>query len=167
MSGILIALMGAKATGRGQYVDTAMFDGAISLMGWNASGYFATGEDVEPESGILLGQLACYNVYETRDGRYMSIGGVEAHLWANFCNVIGRPRVRRMAARPLPPGRDEGGDLPHLQGKDACRVEGVPRGRGLLLVARGHGGRGAGGPADQGPRHGHRDDPTPGASTAP
>ena len=91
MSGILIALMGAKATGRGQYVDTAMFDGAISLMGWNASGYFATGEDVEPESGILLGQLACYNVYETRDGRYMSIGGVEAHLWANFCNVIGRP----------------------------------------------------------------------------
>lgn len=51
MSGILIALMGAKATGRGQYVDTAMFDGAISLMGWNASGYFATGEDVEPESG--------------------------------------------------------------------------------------------------------------------
>lgn len=89
--GILIALLGVKAGGKGQYVDAAMLDGAVSLMSWNASGYLANGRAAEPEGNILLGQLACYNVYETRDKRYISIGAVEAHLWENFCVLIGKP----------------------------------------------------------------------------
>ncbi len=89
--GILTALMGAKDSGMGQYIDTAMFDGAVSLMAWNACGYLAGGADTEPESNILIGQLACYNVYETADGRFISLGSVEAHLWANFCRRIDKP----------------------------------------------------------------------------
>ena len=89
--GILIALLGVKAGGKGQYVDTAMLDGAVSLMSWNGSSYLANGQAAEPEGNILLGQLACYNVYETKDKRYISIGAVEAHLWQNFCVLIGKP----------------------------------------------------------------------------
>lgn len=94
--GILMALMGARQTGRGQYVDTAMFDGAISLMGWPACGTLAGGKGLEPEGSILIGQLACYNVYETKDGRYISLGAVEAHLWANFCNYVGHPEYAEL-----------------------------------------------------------------------
>lgn len=89
--GILTALMGVKNGGPGQYIDTAMLDGAVSLMAWNASGYLANGQAVEPEGNILLGQLACYNIYETKDRRYLSLGAVEAHLWQNFCQKIGKP----------------------------------------------------------------------------
>lgn len=89
--GILTALMGVKNGGPGQYIDTAMLDGAVSLMAWNASGYLANGQAVEPEGNILLGQLACYNIYETKDRRYLSLGAVEAHLWQNFCRKIGKP----------------------------------------------------------------------------
>ena len=91
LSGILIALIGAKQTGRGQYIDTAMFDGAVSMMHWNASSYLANGEAMQPQGNILIGQLACYNVYETKDGRYISLGAVESHLWTNFCEKIGHP----------------------------------------------------------------------------
>lgn len=89
--GILMALMSARQTGRGQYVDTAMFDGAVSLMAWPACGTLAGGKGLEPEGSILIGQLACYNIYETKDNRYISLGAVEAHLWGNFCEASGHP----------------------------------------------------------------------------
>ena len=89
--GILMALMGVKHTGKGQYIDTAMFDGAVSMMHWNASSCLAGGEAMQPQGNILIGQLACYNVYETKDARYISLGAVEAHLWDNFCEKIGHP----------------------------------------------------------------------------
>ena len=89
--GILMALMGVKQTGKGQYIDTAMFDGAVSMMHWNASSCLAGGEAMQPQGNILIGQLACYNVYETKDARYISLGAVEAHLWGNFCEKIGHP----------------------------------------------------------------------------
>ncbi|NCB24234.1 MAG: CoA transferase [Bacteroidia bacterium] len=88
--GILIALMGAKQNGVGQYVDTAMLDGAVSMLTFMAVSYLANGEALEPNGNILIGQLACYNVYETKDSRYISMGGVEAHLWGNFCDKIGK-----------------------------------------------------------------------------
>lgn len=98
--GILIALMGARQSGKGQYVDTAMFDGALSLGAWNVCGCFAEGRDAEPEGGILTGQLACYNIYETADGRCISLGAVEAHLWAKFCDAVGRPEYARLQREP-------------------------------------------------------------------
>lgn len=92
--GIMLALMGVQKNGVGQYVDTAMLDGAVSLMTFNAASILAGFEPMQPAGNILLGQLACYNVYETKDGRYISIGGVEAHLWGNFCDKIGKEEYK-------------------------------------------------------------------------
>jgi crotonobetainyl-CoA:carnitine CoA-transferase CaiB-like acyl-CoA transferase len=38
----------------------------------------------------LNGGMACYNVYETRDGKYVTLGAIEPHLWAAFCKAVGR-----------------------------------------------------------------------------
>ena len=92
--GILIALMGVKNNGVGQYVDTAMLDGALTMLPFMAASYLANGEALKPNGNILIGQLACYDVYETKDGRYISIGGVEAHLWGNFCDKIGKEEFK-------------------------------------------------------------------------
>ena len=34
--------------------------------------------------------MACYNVYETRDGQYITLGAIEPHFWSAFCKAIGR-----------------------------------------------------------------------------
>ena len=72
--GILIALMGVKRNGVGQYVDTSMLDGAVSWLPVLANDYFVKGVSPKAAENILNGQNACYEVYETKDGRYISIG---------------------------------------------------------------------------------------------
>lgn len=92
--GILIALMGVKQNGVGQYVDTSMLDGAVSWLPVLANDYFVKGVSPKAAENILNGQNACYEVYETADGRYISIGAIEPHLWANFCDAIGKEEFK-------------------------------------------------------------------------
>lgn len=92
--GILLAVMGAQKSGVGQYVDTSMLDGAVSWLPILASDYFVTGVAPKAGSAMLIGRNACYEVYETADGKYISIAAVEPHLWANFCDLIGREEFK-------------------------------------------------------------------------
>lgn len=92
--GILLALMARERNGTGQFVDTSMLDGAVSWLPIVASDYFVTGQPPKAGSAMLIGRNACYEVYETKDGRYISIGAVEPHLWANFCDKIGKEEFK-------------------------------------------------------------------------
>lgn len=88
--GILLALQARERNeGRGQYVDIAMLDGLVSWLYIIAGDYFATGK--LPHRGVewTLGGFAFYNVYETRDHKYVSVGAVEAKFWANLCRELG------------------------------------------------------------------------------
>ncbi len=91
LTGLLAALIQRDRTGQGQFVDTAMFDGAFSL----ATMVFSTVSSgmEEPRAGrmILNGRFPLYGIYETRDGRQMSFGAVEFKFWQNFCLAVGRP----------------------------------------------------------------------------
>jgi len=88
--GILAALMARERTGKGQFVDIAMADGVLSLMSREASVYFLS--EVVPERGktLLTGAVPDYNVYETKDGKYISIACLEPQFWNNLCQVLGR-----------------------------------------------------------------------------
>ncbi len=88
--GILLALMARQKSGVGQYVDVSMMDGAFSMMQVPLSVYFATGHVPERGSETLAGKYACYNIYETSDGRHLSLGALELKFWANTCLVLGR-----------------------------------------------------------------------------
>ncbi len=92
--GILLALSAVKLNGVGQYVDSSMLDGAVSWLPILAAEYFVNGTAPTTAGAILTGQNACYEVYETKDGRYISIGAVEPHLWANFCDKIGKEEYK-------------------------------------------------------------------------
>lgn len=91
LAGLLAAIIQRDRTGRGQFVDTSMFHGAFSLATMIFS-TVATGME-KPRAGqmILNGRFPFYGVYETRDGRHMSLGAVEFKFWQNFCLAVNRP----------------------------------------------------------------------------
>jgi len=80
--GMLAALVEAQRSGKGQVVDTAMTDGATSLMtmfyGFTASGMWKE----EKASNMLDGGAHFYDTYETKDGKYISIGSIEPQFYA-------------------------------------------------------------------------------------
>ncbi len=89
--GILAALAAREKTGRGQYVDISMTDGALSWTVYPASIYLGTGKPPERGATLLTGGLPYYNVYETKDGKYISLGLIgEPHFWRNLCKLLGR-----------------------------------------------------------------------------
>jgi crotonobetainyl-CoA:carnitine CoA-transferase CaiB-like acyl-CoA transferase len=88
--GVLAALMARERTGRGQFVDIAMTDGVYSLLVSHLSTYFATGMVPRRGETLLDGGAHYYNVYETKDGKWMSLGSIEPWFYANLCKVLGR-----------------------------------------------------------------------------
>ena len=88
--GILAALLARDKTGRGQYVDVAYMDGALSLLGEFAPLYFLTRLVARRGETALHGAYPYYGVYPTRDGKYITIGCVEPHFWKSLCALLGR-----------------------------------------------------------------------------
>jgi crotonobetainyl-CoA:carnitine CoA-transferase CaiB-like acyl-CoA transferase len=88
--GILCAVIARQQTGRGQMVDIAMLDGAAL---WNVYPVLLHLLGQTPGRGRtqLTGHHACYSVYETSDGRYVTVGAYEPHFWATLCHSLGHP----------------------------------------------------------------------------
>jgi len=85
---ILAALMARDKTGRGQYLDIAMSDGVLYLLAVALSQYFASGEVARRGEGMLNGGVPYYNVYQTKDGGWLSVGCLEPHFFANLCHAL-------------------------------------------------------------------------------
>jgi crotonobetainyl-CoA:carnitine CoA-transferase CaiB-like acyl-CoA transferase len=87
--GILAALMARTQTGRGQYVDISMMDGTVALLAQSFSTFFATGQIPKRGETILDGGIPNYNVYLTKDDKYITIGSIEPWFFANLCRTLG------------------------------------------------------------------------------
>ena len=87
---ILIALRHADKTGEGQEVEVALYNSALSLMPGAASLYFGSDFVAERGNNWLTGAYANYNIYETKDHRYLAVGALEKKFWANLCAVLER-----------------------------------------------------------------------------
>jgi len=88
--GISIALVARNKTGKGQYIDMAYMDGAVSLMTWFTCGYFLDGSMLKRGESWLHGAYPYYGVYETKDGKQITIGCLEPHFWENLCRFLGK-----------------------------------------------------------------------------
>ncbi len=87
---ILSALVARQKDGKGAYLDVSLLDGALSWMTPQAGAAFFSGLSVKGGKLALSGGLACYNIYETADGKYLSLGALEPTFWSDFCKVTGR-----------------------------------------------------------------------------
>ncbi len=88
---IVTALLAREHNGCGQLIDISMHDGSMAFNCLRLGKYLADGKIPSPADDQLNHGLACYNIYETKDGRYMTLGALEAKFWENFCDAMGQP----------------------------------------------------------------------------
>jgi crotonobetainyl-CoA:carnitine CoA-transferase CaiB-like acyl-CoA transferase len=87
--GILSACLARTVTGRGQAVDTSLYDAALAMSVWETAELWATGE-APTRLGSAHRVNAPYAAFPTRDG-YLTIGANNARLWERLCAVLDRP----------------------------------------------------------------------------
>ncbi len=87
--GILAALVERSHSGQGQVIDAAMVDGAAVLMaifhGMRAAGFWSD----ERGTNLLDTGAHFYDVYETVDGKYVSLGSIEPQFYAELLRLTG------------------------------------------------------------------------------
>lgn len=88
--GIMTAIHERERSGQGQFLDVSMTDGALSWLSILAAGYFCNGEVPARGDPDLSGGRVCYFVYQTSDGRWMSLGALEPKFWREWCVGVGR-----------------------------------------------------------------------------
>lgn len=88
--GILAAVIGAKATGQGRYVDVAMTDATFAHAYTGLLSVLARGQTLPRGVDDLNGGLPGYGLYRTQDGRHIAVGALEPKFWKVFCDTIGR-----------------------------------------------------------------------------
>jgi alpha-methylacyl-CoA racemase len=131
--GVVCALLEARQSGRGQVVDVAMVDGVMSLLTVFYLMHSMGMHGDEMGSNLFDGGAPFYNVYETSDGKYVSVAPIEPHFYAQLLDRLGLdakdlpdqndrsrwPELReRFAAVFRTRTRDEWTRL--LEGSDAC-----------------------------------------------
>ncbi len=92
--GILAALLDARRSGQGRYVDVAMTEGVLAHNLQALAAVVSNGK-VRPRSeDFLSGREPCYALYRTSDDRYMAVGALERKFWDRVCDVLARPDLK-------------------------------------------------------------------------
>ena len=87
---VLLAVQARERSGRGQDIDLAMSDGVTSLLSMQMSRMFNVGKPPPPRGEHPLGGGRCfYNVYQCADGKWISVGAIEAYFFEALCRGLG------------------------------------------------------------------------------
>ncbi len=89
---ILAALHARHATGHGRFLDVSMTDGVTGFLTAALAPHIGSGS-APPVRGndVLTGGQACYGVYATSDGKFLSVAPLEPKFWLAFCSKLGKP----------------------------------------------------------------------------
>jgi crotonobetainyl-CoA:carnitine CoA-transferase CaiB-like acyl-CoA transferase len=104
--GIMTALFGRTQTGEGRMIDVSMTEGVMSLLPLAATAYLNTGVAPQPGRTALDGGLPCYNMYETQDGKHITLAALEYKFWHTFCTRTGHLELLPFHT-PVGPGKRE------------------------------------------------------------
>ena len=106
LAGVLMALLRRKQTGKGDYLDMAMADCLLACLPNNMGVAMAERRQPDPASERTLGGNALYNIYETKDGDFVVLGGQELKFAQNLLEPLGRPDLVGLCKLPPGPGQD-------------------------------------------------------------
>jgi alpha-methylacyl-CoA racemase len=94
---ILAALHARHRSGEGSYLDISLFETSLS---WQ---YLTLSQQSEVRAeGLINGGAACYNIYQSKDGLFLSLGALESQFWARFCQAIGQKNWIERQFEPMP-----------------------------------------------------------------
>jgi crotonobetainyl-CoA:carnitine CoA-transferase CaiB-like acyl-CoA transferase len=100
LSAVLMALIGREKSGRGDYIDCAMFDSILPWCAHTAGGAIAGGAAPRSSHQRSLGGAGFYNVYQCKDGRHVVLGGREMKFVENLLGALGRPDLIALGEAP-------------------------------------------------------------------
>ncbi len=103
---ILAALLSRERTGASQYIDMAMVAGLVTMMFFPIEEHLTTGTVPHRSGTITTGLYPWYSIYETKDGKYVSVGAIEPWFYENLCRLLEREEL-----------------IPHQYGDDAKQQE--------------------------------------------
>lgn len=92
---ILAALLWRDRSGHGAFIDLSILDAAVHMNLMNMAEALA-GHDPTPGQTFLTGLFPFYGIYETSDGRYLTIAAIEEKFWLRLCEILGRPDLKDM-----------------------------------------------------------------------
>ena len=136
--GILCALRARRVTGRGQFVDTSLFEAGLALSVWEAAEYWFTGQAPRP-LGTAHRMTAPYQAFRAEDGAF-TVGAGNDKLWPLFARLLGLdhlvadPRFATPAARLRHRAELEGlieavtVTRPRAEWLERCEAAGIPAG---------------------------------------
>ena len=95
------ALFGRERTGQGCFLDLSIME---TVLGWQGINLTAVARGELPNRGeaLLSGGVACYRIYRTADGRFVTLSALEPKFWRGFCEAVGRPDWIARQADPMP-----------------------------------------------------------------
>jgi len=102
--GILSGIIKKMNTGEGSYIDISMAESAMSFMSTFFIQYLAEGTLPTRGKTRLSGEFLCYNIYKTKDGKFMALGALEPKFWEAFVKAIGREDLIDEAYSPAVDG---------------------------------------------------------------
>jgi len=116
---VLAALLERGSTGLGSRIVVSMTHNAHRFVAHRLAG--------EPVPRLLTGGAACYRIYETADGRHLTVAALEPKFWRNLCDLLERPGLAGRAFEPVLPelaelfrSRPLAEWRALLEGKDTC-----------------------------------------------
>ncbi len=89
---VLAALLERKRSGRGARIVISMTQASHRFVAHRLSG--------DPGPRLLTGGVACYGIYETADGRHLTVAALEPKFWRNLCALLNRPDLVERAFEP-------------------------------------------------------------------
>jgi crotonobetainyl-CoA:carnitine CoA-transferase CaiB-like acyl-CoA transferase len=98
LSGILMALYRRETTGQGDFVDAAMYDSLLSFSAHLTGPVLGEGKAPLTKTGRSIGGAAFYNIYETKDDKFIVLSGREPKFAENFLGYLQRPDLVALCA---------------------------------------------------------------------
>jgi len=89
---ILAALLTRAQSGQGSKLSISMTHGSHQFVAHRLAG--------DPVERLLTGGVACYRIYETADGRHLTVAALEPKFWQRLCELIGTPELAERAFEP-------------------------------------------------------------------
>jgi crotonobetainyl-CoA:carnitine CoA-transferase CaiB-like acyl-CoA transferase len=102
LSGILMALLRREKTGKGDYLDMAMYDATLAGSANILGPAFAENRQPVARHERTTGGSAFYRLYETADRRHLALGGQEMKFVRNLLGALGRPELAPLCEKPGP-----------------------------------------------------------------
>ncbi|WP_233810523.1 CaiB/BaiF CoA transferase family protein [Paraburkholderia sp. HP33-1] len=105
LSAVLMALLRARETGRGDYIDVSLFDAALTAQPYLSGRLLNAPDGQSSETSDVDSGLALLSTYETADSKWLCLGGREYSFASNLLTPLGRPDLIADATGPAGEGQ--------------------------------------------------------------